>query len=111
MRLKIKGAKALKKQLTEDAELKLVKRLIKYHTTELNSKAMIKAPVDTGFLKRSLTVAMEEDGMTGRVKATADYAGYVEKGTRFMAAKPYLEPSLNEVKPGFLDDLKRMKKR
>jgi len=49
--------------------------------------------------------------MTGRVKATADYAGYVEKGTRFMAAKPYLEPSLNEVKPGFLDDLKRMKKR
>jgi len=39
MRLKIKGAKALKKQLTEDAELKLVKRLIKYHTTELNSKA------------------------------------------------------------------------
>lgn len=111
MRLKIKGAKALKKQLTEDAELKLVKRLIQYHTGQLNTKALEKAPVDTGFLKRSLTVAMEDDGMTGRVKATADYAGYVEKGTRFMAAKPYLEPSLNEVKPGFLDDLKRMRKR
>lgn len=50
-------------------------------------------PVDTGRLKASIQV--EDAGHEkARVHATAPYAGYVELGTRHMAAQPYLRPSL-----------------
>lgn len=50
-------------------------------------------PVDTGRLKASIQV--EDAGREkARVHASAPYAGYVELGTRYMNAQPYLRPSL-----------------
>lgn len=46
--------------------------------------------------------------MSGVVRAEVDYAEYVEKGTRFMAAQPYMKPAFEDQKPLFLRDLKKV---
>jgi HK97 gp10 family phage protein len=63
-------------------------------------------PVDTGKLKASIHQVMRDDGMAVQIHADAKavgwdgeekdytYAGYVEEGTRHMAAQPYLRPAL-----------------
>lgn len=56
------------------------------------------APVDTGRLRASIEASLPE-GKTVRVHARANYAGYVELGTRHMAAQPYLSPALFRVRP------------
>lgn len=51
------------------------------------------APVDTGNLRNTIAAGKERD-LVYRVTAHADYAIYVEMGTRNMSAQPYLEPAL-----------------
>lgn len=63
-------------------------------------------PVDTGRLQASIHQVMREDGMAVQIHADSKaigrdgkerdytYAGYVEEGTRFMKAQPYLRPAL-----------------
>lgn len=53
------------------------------------SKAKADVPVDTGNLKRSLYYKILDDG-TLRVGDSADYALFVELGTRKAKAQPYL---------------------
>lgn len=51
------------------------------------------APVDTGELQGSIEAEPPAGGRV-RIVARADYAGYVELGTRHMSAQPYLSPAL-----------------
>jgi HK97 gp10 family phage protein len=53
------------------------------------------APVDTGYLMNSIAAAKERE-LTWRVTAHAEYAIYVEMGTRFMDPQPYLDPALGQ---------------
>jgi HK97 gp10 family phage protein len=53
------------------------------------------APVDTGALRGGIAAAKERE-LTWRVTAHADYAVYVEMGTRNMTAQPYLDPALRQ---------------
>ncbi len=55
-------------------------------------------PIDTGLLQSSIDTVIEETGKTivGRVAPHTDYAGFVEYGTRYMAAQPYMRPALDE---------------
>lgn len=54
-----------------------------------------RVPVDTGRLKGSIS-ADSEPGRAA-VYANTDYAVYVERGTRRMAAQPYLWPAVDEA--------------
>jgi HK97 gp10 family phage protein len=57
--------------------------------------AKILAPVDTGFLRNSITV--DEVTPTQAIIAPhTDYAEHVEFGTVRMAAQPYMRPALDE---------------
>lgn len=54
-------------------------------------------PVKTGDLRRSIyhrVLPFTGSTVTGRIGATAHYAIFVEKGTRYMAAQPFLRPAL-----------------
>lgn len=53
-------------------------------------------PVDTGNLRSSITWELGSDGqgLYADIGTNVEYAGYVEFGTRFMAAQPYLVPAL-----------------
>lgn len=57
--------------------------------------AQQRAPVRTGYLRDSIFHL--KDGKYHRVIVTAGYAYFVEFGTRFMAAIPYLRPALEAL--------------
>ncbi len=65
---------------------------------EAHAKAVV--PVDTGNLKNSIQTTMEND-LTAIVGTHVEYAPYVEYGTHRMAARPYLGPAAEAVRPGF----------
>jgi HK97 gp10 family phage protein len=62
--------------------------------------AQAAAPYRTGRLRRSITVerATGRDAGTVHVIAGAPYAGYVEFGTRYMAARPFMRPAANKYR-------------
>jgi HK97 gp10 family phage protein len=53
-------------------------------------------PVDTGRLRSSITREVGRDGrgLYATVGTNVEYAPYVELGTRFMGARPFLRPAL-----------------
>jgi HK97 gp10 family phage protein len=61
---------------------------------ESHAKAIV--PVDTGALKGSIKAAVI--GSNAVVEASMPYAGYVEWGTRKMAAQPYLRPAFEALR-------------
>lgn len=63
-------------------------------------------PVRTGALQRSIRYHV--DGATGNFTVSAGmfYAGFVEWGTRFMAARPYLTPAYYQYVPQMLPRIK-----
>lgn len=80
---------------------------VKLNGAELQQKAQRNAPVDTGNLRRSINLSIKDGGMTAEITAMAEYSGYVEYGTRFMNAQPFIAPAFNEQKDIFINDLKR----
>ncbi len=55
------------------------------------------APVRTGYLRSSLYAEIQ--GWTAKIGAEASYAGFVEFGTRYMQARPYIYPALQRHLP------------
>lgn len=102
----ISGADALLSKLKRLANYDDVKTAVKVNTVELTASAKRNAPNDTGFLERSIIPSISD--LVGQVNATADYAMYVEKGTRYMAAQPYMGPAYLVQKQKFLSDLQRL---
>lgn len=56
-------------------------------------------PVDTGRLRASIGVSQSfgHEGAVTTVGSNVEYAAYVELGTRYQRAQPYLRPALDEV--------------
>lgn len=110
MRIEIQRNLDFKKFTDPELAKDAIKKSLKHAIGQMQESAMRKVKVDTGHLKRSISSEINngEEVMQGIVGATADYAGYVEKGTRYMSAQPYLKPALNEVKPQFLADMERI---
>jgi HK97 gp10 family phage protein len=61
--------------------------------------AIRRCPVDTGRLRSSIThgLFVDERGLVARIGSDVVYAPYVELGTRYMRAQPYLRPALMEA--------------
>ena len=95
-------SKGMKKRLNMDA----VKRVVKMNTAYLQCTAQDNVPVDTGHLRDSIEIELKDNGMTGIVEPTAEYAAYVEFGTRKMTANPYLKPAWEAEKKQFKKDMK-----
>ena len=105
--VKFDGTARLKAALKDMKKLENVKKAVLLNGTELQQKAMQKAPVETGYLKRSITLSIKDDGMTAEVRAGASYAPYQEYGTRFIDAHPFMKPSLTEQGPVFINDIEK----
>ncbi|MEM1524587.1 MAG: HK97 gp10 family phage protein [Nitrososphaerales archaeon] len=67
-----------------------------------------RVPVRTGYLRSTIykTKAPFLGRYTFILGAYADYAGFVEFGTRKMRARPYLRPAIDEVRKIALERLK-----
>lgn len=106
--IKIIGMEKLQKKLKNNVSMDDVKRVVRHNGAEMEEKAQRNAPVDTGTLKRSISLEITNGGMNAQVEPTAEYAPYVEFGTRLMKAQPYLKPAFEEQREKFKKDMKKL---
>jgi HK97 gp10 family phage protein len=74
----------------------LVNLIVARAAHDVEARAKVNAPVDTGNLRNSIGAHKLADGQW-EVRADAEYALYVEMGTRYMAAQPFMQPALDTV--------------
>lgn len=70
-----------------------IDRLLLRAGFEAEGLAKSAAPVDTGFLRGSLSTVASGPGEV-TIGASAGYAPFIEYGTRRMKAQPFLEPAV-----------------
>lgn len=91
--MEIVGMEKLSRQLRKNMDLEPVKKEVKRYGGLLQRDAMRNAAVDTGTLKRSISIDIEDEGLTAKIQPNVEYAPYIEYGTRYMSAQPFMKPS------------------
>lgn len=77
----------------------LARTVVAKSALDLVAQAKYDAPVDTGFLRGSISAQI--DGLQAEAGPTAEYGLYQEVGTSRMAPQPYLFPALDRITPMF----------
>lgn len=104
----LRGTIELRAKLKKNATMRDVVDIVNLNTKEMLAKQTRYSAVDTGFMRRSNGMEILDDGLTGITYNKAEYAPYVDKGTRFMAAQPFISAAYNNQKPLFLRDMERL---
>lgn len=114
MKIKIEGLDELQKKLKDNVTLNDVKRVVQHNGAQLQTKMQAKADFKggyaTGQTKRSIGLEIKDSGMAAEVGPETEYSPYVEYGTRFMSAQPFVRPALNEQKEKFKSDMQKLMK-
>lgn len=74
---------------------------------DVQANAQAYAPVDTGLLRASIRTR-KIGPCHWQVIVGVDYGAYVEYGTRYQAAQPFLNRALDAIRGPFLDAMKRV---
>ena len=111
-KIKWEGLEDLQKKLRENVSMNLVKKTVQQNGQELRSKIQEKAEFtkgyQTGQTKRSVNLEIKDGGFTAESGPTTEYSPYVEYGTRFMDAQPFVRPALEEQAPKFRRDMQKL---
>lgn len=112
--ISFKGLKELEDQLKHNATLTDVKRVVRKNGEDLQRRiqrnADFKMGYQTGATKRSVSLNITDNGLTAESGPTTEYAEYLEYGTRFMDAQPFVKPALDDVEPKFMSDMQKLVK-
>jgi HK97 gp10 family phage protein len=113
-KIKVDGLKELQEALKENITLDDVKRVVRHHGGQLQSKMQNKADFTkgyaTGTTKRSIGLEIKNSGFTAEVGPETEYSPYLEYGTRFMDAQPFVRPAHEEQAQLFKRDMKKLVK-
>ena len=105
---------SLEKKLKNNYTLNDVKRVVRKNGSELQIKiqrnADFKKGYQTGATHDSIRLDITDGGMVAESGPTTEYAPYLEEGTRFMHAQPFVKPALEEVEPKFKADMQKLVK-
>lgn len=111
-KIKWEGLEELQKKLKENVTMNDVKRVVRHNGAQLQEKIQAKAEFtqgyQTGQTKRSVNLEIKDGGFTADAGPTTSYAPYVEYGTRFMAAQPFVRPALEEQASKFKRDMQKL---
>ena len=111
-RLKVEGLDKLEKALKENATLDDVKRVVRHNGQELQRKIQQNADFTRGYAtgqtKRSVDLEIKDGGFTADSGPTTEYSPYLEYGTRFMDAQPFVRPAYTEQKAKFNKDMQKL---
>ena len=104
------GFKELEKLMQKSAKVEQeVKKEVKSNGNELKKRmvkfADFKKGYQTGNTKRSIQEHISNDGLSVTVGPTTEYAPYLEYGTRYMEAQPFVRPAFEVQVPKFVRDL------
>jgi len=112
--ISVKGLDKLQKKLKANATMNDVRRVVKQNGAELQTKIQENAEFtkgyQTGTTKRSVDLTIEDGGLSASSGPTTEYAPYLEYGTRFMEAQPFVGPALEEQKLVFKADMQKLTK-
>lgn len=122
--IKVKGLDKLQKKLKEDYSLDDVKSTVRRHGSRLQTQMQRNADfkghfewvagkgkvfkIPTGQTKRSIGLEMKDSGFTAEVGPETEYSPYLEYGTRFMDAQPFIKPAFDEQKEKFKKDMEKL---
>ena len=111
-KIKIEGLDELQKKLAKDITMEDVKRVVKKNGADLQQKIVENANFtqgyQTGTTKRSVTLDITDGGFTAESGPTTGYSPYIEYGTRFMDAQPFVQPALEEQAAKFKGDMQKL---
>lgn len=112
--IRIEGLEELQKKLKKNANMDDVKKVVRHNGSQLQRKIQEKADFkkgyQTGTTKRSVGLEITDGGLTAEAGPTTDYAEYLEFGTRFMEAQPFVKPAMEEQSKKFESDLQKLVK-
>ena len=98
----------LKKNVTMDD----VRRVVTHNGQQLQSKMQRKADFSKGYqtgeTKRSIGLEFCDGGKTAEVEPKTEHSPYLEYGTRFMDAQPFVKPAFDEQKEKFKNDMDKL---
>ena len=117
--IRIEGLDKLEKALKENVKLDDVKRVVRHNGAQLQRKIQTNADFrghyegkkfvkPTGTTKRSVDLWLKDGGLTADSGPTTEYAEYLEYGTRFMDAQPFVKPALDEQEKQFESDMQKL---
>jgi len=112
--MEIRGLDQLIGGLNKRANLDIVKSTVTKNGADLDKRmkrnASFTRGYQTGTTKRSITTTLSDGGFTSTTKPNTHYSAYLEYGTRYMSAQPFVKPSFDVQKVQFLNDMKRLMK-
>lgn len=112
MKIKIDGLDKLEKKLKANVTMEDVKRVVRQNGSELQrrmqSKADFKKGYQTGTTKRSIGLEIKDGGFTAESGPETEYSPYLEYGTRFMEAQPFVRPAFEEQATEFQSDMQKL---
>ncbi len=110
--IKFVGVKELEKALKENVTMDDVRKVIKTNGAQLQDKIQRNADFTRGYAtgqtKRSVTLDIALDGLSAESGPTTEYAEYLEYGTRFMDAQPFVKPALEAQERKFKSDMNKL---
>ena len=110
MSVKLVGVEAIQGKLRKNVTLTDVRRVVATNGAELTRNSQRLAPVDTGKLAGSINLSLEDGGLTAVTRDGVNYGVYVDLGTRFMSAQPFMTPSFNLQAKKFKRDMEMLVK-
>ena len=113
-KIKVEGLEKLEKALKDNVSLDDVKRVVKNNGSQLQRKmqnnADFKKGYQTGTTKRSIGLEIQDGGFTAESGPETEYSPYLEYGTRYMDAQPFIKPAYDEQKQKFKRDMEKLVK-
>ena len=113
-KLKIEGLDKLEKALKDNVTMDDVKRVVRTNGSQLQRKmqsnADFKMGYQTGTTKRSIGLEIQDGGFAAESGPETEYSPYLEYGTRFMDAQPFVKPAYEEQAQKFKRDMDRLVK-
>lgn len=102
--VEIDGMKEFRAVITDLRKKKIpvvVKQIVAASALNVQFDAKDNCAVDTGALRNSIVVDFYEEGHAAEIEARMPYAPFVEFGTRFQRAQPYMIPAFQKERPRF----------
>lgn len=112
--IKVSGLKQLQKKLKDNVTMDDVKRVVRHNGSQLQDRmqdnADFKKGYQTGTTKDSIGLEILDEGFSATVEPETEYSPYLEYGTRFMEAQPFVKPSWDVQKEKFMRDMQKLVK-
>lgn len=111
-KLSVTGLDKLQRALKDNVTLDDVKRVVRHNGAQMQDKMQVNAEFakgyQTGTTKRSIGLNITDGGFTAEVEPKTEYSPYLEYGTRFMDAQPFVKPAHEAQAEKFKKDMKKL---